>query len=94
MVTEWQLRQRLEADAQRLGQDTKSGVELPPIEFTVVDVIFDAVADSKLRDYLQNLPTSFALSEEAVGRLRASGAQVLRDSPAFRTFVERLAQPR
>lgn len=94
MVTEWQLRQRLEADAQRLGQDTKSGVELPPIEFTVVDVSFDAVADSKLRDYLQNLPTSFALSEEAVGRLRASGAQVLRDSPAFRTFVERLAQPR
>mgnify|MGYP003694795041 CR=1 FL=1 len=40
------------------------------------------------------LPTSFALSEEAVGRLRASGAQVLRDSPAFRALVERLAQPR
>jgi len=49
----------------------------------VVDVSFDAVADSKLRGCLQNLSTSFALSEEAVGRLRASGAQVLRDSAAF-----------
>jgi len=92
MVTEWQLRTRLEADARRLGQDTGSG--LPTIEFTVVVVNFDAVADPKLREYLQNLPTSFALSEEAVGRLRASGAQVLRDSAAFRTLVERLAQPR
>ena len=94
MVTEWQLRQRLEVDARRLGQKTDSGVELPAVEFTVVDVSFDAVTDPKLREYLQNLPTSFALSEEAVGRLRASGAQVLRDSPAFRTLVERLAQPR
>ena len=94
MITEWQLRQRLEADARRLGQEIDPGVELPAIEFTVVDVSFDAVADSKLREYLQNLPTSFALSEEAVGRLRASGAQVLRDSAAFRTLVERLAQPR
>ena len=94
MITEWQLRQRLEVDARRLGQKTDSGVELPAVEFTVVDVSFDAVTDPKLREYLQNLPTSFALSEEAVGRLRASGAQVLRDSPAFRTLVERLAQPR
>jgi len=91
MVTEWQLRTRLEADARRLGQDTGPG--LPAIEFTVVVVNFDAVADPKLREYLQNLPTSFALSEEAVGRLRASGAQVLRDSAAFRTLVERLAEP-
>ena len=94
MITEWQLRQRLEADARRLGQDTKPSADLPPIEFTVVDVSFEAVADAKVREYLQNLPTSFALSEEAVGRLRASGAQVLHDSPAFRMFVESLAQPR
>ena len=51
----------------------------------MVDVSFDAVADSKLRGCLQNLSMSFALSEEAVGRLRASGAQVLRDSAAFRS---------
>ena len=94
MVTEWQLRQRLEADARRLGHDTNSGVGLPAIEFTVVNVSFDAVADPKLREYLQNLPTSFALSKEAVGSLRSSAGQVLRESPAFRKFVDSLAQPR
>ena len=68
-------------------------LELPAIDFTVIYVGFDAVADPKLREYLQSLPTSFALSEEAVGRLRASSAQVQRDSAAFRMLVERLAQP-
>jgi len=68
-------------------------LELPAIDFTVIYVGFDAVADPKLREYLQNLPTSFVLSEEAVGRLRASGAQVQRHSAAFRMLVERLAQP-
>jgi NTE family protein len=92
MVTEWQLRVRVEADARRLGQGTGSSAGLPAIEFTVVVVNFDAVADPKMREYLQNLPTSFALPEEAVNRLRATGAQVLRDSPAFRKFVESLAQ--
>lgn len=70
----------------------RAGRMLPAIDFTVIYVGFDAVADPKLREYLQNLPTSFALSEEAVG-LRASGAQVQRDSAAFRMLVERLAQP-
>jgi hypothetical protein len=55
---------------------------------------FFLASDPKLREYLKNLPTSFALSEEAVGRLCASGAQVLRDSAAFRMLAERLAQPR
>jgi NTE family protein len=94
VITEWQLRQQLDADARRLGQGDAPGTELPAIEFTVVDVSFDAVTDPELRKYLQNLPTSFALSEEAVDRLRASAAQVLRDSPAFRRFVGQLGQPR
>jgi NTE family protein len=93
-ITEWQLRQNLEADARRLGQGVAPGKELPAIDFTVVDVSFDVVADRELRKYLRNLPTSFALSEEAVDRLRASGAQVLRDSPAFRRFVDSLQQSR
>jgi NTE family protein len=87
VITEWELRQQLQADARRLGQEIAPGTVLPAIEFTVVDVSFDAVADPEMRRYLQNLPTSFALSEEAVDRLRANAAKVLRDSPAFRKFV-------
>ena len=94
VITEWQLRQKLDADARRLGQGSAPGSELPAIEFTVVDVSFDAVADLEIRKYLQNLPTSFALSEEAVDRLRANAAKVLRDSPAFRRFVGSLQPPR
>ena len=55
---------------------------------------FGAVADPQLREYLQNLPTSFALSDEAVDRLRNAAAQVLRDSPAFQEFVASLSGPR
>jgi len=94
IITEWELRQRLQADARRLGQDVAPGALLPAIGFTVVDVSFDAVADPEMRRYLQNLPTSFALSEEAVDRLRANAAKVLRDSPAFQRFVRDLGQPR
>ncbi len=54
---------------------------------------FDAVADPQLREYLQTLPTSFALSDEAVDRLRNAAAKVLRDSPAFRDFVASLSGP-
>jgi NTE family protein len=91
MVTEWRLRERLAADALRLGAGGAAAAAVPPVEFTVIDVSFDAVADPHLREYLQNLPTTFALPDEAVDRLRATAAALLRDSPAFRRLVEALA---
>jgi hypothetical protein len=54
-------------------------VVLPSVEFSVVDVNFDAVADPQLREYLQTLPTSFALTDEAgrpsAQRCRAGAAR-------------------
>ena len=94
IITEWNLRVQLEADARRLGQPHGFEGALPVIDFTVVDVSFEAVTDPALRDYLQNLPTSLALPEEAVSKLRGSGAQVLRDSPSFRKFIESLSRAR
>jgi NTE family protein len=94
VIKQWNLHVQLDAEARRLGRTIAPETALPPIEFTVVDVSFDAVADPALRGYLQNLPTSFALSEEAVDRLRGSAAQVLRDSPAFRKFIGSLSQAR
>jgi len=94
MITQWQLRVRLEADARRLGAAARLGGDLNPVEFSVIDVSFDAVADAGLREYLQNLPTSLALPAEAVDRLRATAAQLLRESPVFRKFVEELSRPR
>jgi NTE family protein len=93
IATIWRQQVQLDADARRLGQAVATADPLPAVEFSVVDVSFEAVADPREREYLQNLPTSFALPDEAVDRLRAAAAKVLRDSPAFREFVARLSQP-
>jgi NTE family protein len=93
IVTMWRQQVQLDADAHRLGRTAATADPLPPVEFSVVDVSFDAVADPELSKYLQNLPTSFALSDEAVDCLRSAAAQVLRDSPAFQSFVATLSRP-
>ena len=59
-----------------------------------VGPLAQVVADPERRKYLQNLPTSFALSDDAVDRLRETAAQLLRDSPAFRKLLEDLSRPR
>jgi NTE family protein len=55
-------------------------------------VSFDAVTDPGLREYLHSLPTSFALPAEAVDRLRATAAQLLRESSALRKLTAELSQ--
>ena len=92
-ITQWQQQQRIEELTRQLAKDGPPADPLPAVQFSVIDVSFDAVADPELRAYLQNLPTSFALSAEQIDRLRASGAQVLRDSPAFQSFIRALSQP-
>src|SRR6185436_8676168 len=42
-----------------------------------IDVSFQALKDKAERDYLNQLPTSFALSDEAVDRLRAAAATII-----------------
>jgi NTE family protein len=86
VVSLWQLQARSDAAAKRADA-------LPAVEFSIVDVSFDAVADPALREYLQSLPTTLALSDEAVDRVRAAAARVLRESPAFRRFVAALSRP-
>jgi NTE family protein len=88
VITEWRLRERLDADARRLGQRIQPGDEVLPVQFSVIDVSFEQVADPELRRYLQNLPTSFSLSDEAVDKLRETAAALLRESPAFRKYVD------
>jgi NTE family protein len=49
-----------------------------------VEVSFDVLADKKERDYLNQLPTSFALPADAVDRLRAAAKQIILASPDVR----------
>jgi len=64
-----------------------------PVEFRLVDLYFDEIPDPAERSYLRNLPTSLALDDEAVDRLRAAGRELLRNSPGFRDALAGMAKP-
>ncbi|MCU0972054.1 MAG: hypothetical protein MUF57_09810 [Gammaproteobacteria bacterium] len=65
--------------------------DVPDIELYVVDVSFEANPSPAERDYLNALPTSFALTDDEVDRLRAAAAAAMRESPEFRRLLEDLA---
>jgi NTE family protein len=59
----------------------KEIVNVPNADIYVIDVSFKALQDKSERDYLNELPTSFALPDEAVDRLRAAGRSLILNSP-------------
>src|SRR4029077_7723320 len=63
-------------------------VNAPNADIHVIDVSFQALKDKAERDYLNNLPTSFRLSREAVDRLRAAATSIILDSPDFRGVIK------
>jgi len=61
-------------------------VRTPDATIYTIDVSFNRLADRTERDYLNELPTSFSLSPEAVeqvDRLRAAAATIIEVSPEF-----------
>ncbi len=59
----------------------------PNVEVFAVDVSFEAHPDPAEREYLNDLPTSFVLPDEAVDRLRAAAGLILRQSPDFERLL-------
>ena len=53
-----------------------------------IEVSFRVLADEKERDYLNQLPTSFALPTEAVDRLRAAAKRIILASPDFQEMLK------
>jgi NTE family protein len=64
-----------------------SVVNAPNADIYVIDVSFPALKDKTERDFLNQLPTSFVLSGEAVDRLRAAAATIILDSPDLRAVL-------
>jgi NTE family protein len=56
-------------------------VNAPDADIYVIDVSFKALRDKSERDYLNQLPTSFTLPDEAVDRLRAAARTLILNSP-------------
>jgi NTE family protein len=61
--------------------------KVPNARLYVVNVSFAGVPDAEERDYLNELPTSFVLSDEAVDRLRIAGGTALLNSPDFQQLL-------
>src|SRR6516165_5805321 len=63
-------------------------VNAPDADIYVIDVSFKALQDKSERDYLNQLPTSFALPDEAVDRLRAAARTLILNSPDLRQAMK------
>jgi len=67
-----------------------AALRVPDAEIIAIDVSFPALKDKAELAYLNQLPTSFVLSAEAVDRLRAAAGKVIEDSPEFQRLLKEL----
>jgi len=90
ITTRWRTLRRLRES--RAFESDPSGrlrdvIKSPDIDIYAVDVSFDALDDAAEAAYLNDLPTSFRLPPEAVDRLRAVAAKLVRQSPEFQRLL-------
>jgi NTE family protein len=60
----------------------------PDVDIYAIDVSFRALSDTVESDYLNGLPTSFVLPDEAVDRLRAAAGTIILASPEFQRLLK------
>lgn len=72
----------------RRHQERTDGLRRERAQFGIhtIEVSFEALKDKSERDFLNQLPTSLVLSDDAVDRLRAAAARIVLDSPDLRGF--------
>jgi NTE family protein len=86
----WKLHREVRLSGSFAGADNTAlaeVLEVPEVDVHVIDVSFAALGDPAERDYLNRLPTSFALPPEAVDRLRAAAGAIVLESPDFRQYL-------
>jgi NTE family protein len=91
IVSRWKiLRQVRNSNDFKVGAagSLREVAEVPDIEIYLVDVSFPALEDPAEFEYLNNLPTSFVLSDEAVDRLRAAAGTIINNSPEFQRLLK------
>ena len=90
-IARWQslrrVRQSAAFDATKDAEAAKL-LRTPNIDLYAIDVSFGALKDEGEREYLNELPTSFVLPPEAIDRLRAAAATIIRDSPDFKRLLK------
>jgi len=71
-----------------LGAKLSGVMRAPDINIRVVEVSFSALPDKAERDYLNTLPTSFVLDDEAVDRLRLAAKEAILASPEIKRLID------
>jgi len=87
----WQSLRRLRQSAAfARSKDPAIADELkgPEVDIYAIDVSFSALKDKTELEYLNGLPTTFVLPEEAVDRLRAAAATIIMASPEFQRLLK------
>lgn len=62
-----------------------------PVEPYFIMLDFNGIKDPEQREFLNQMPTSFSLTDEQVDALIAAGGELLRNHPEFRRLMEDLA---
>ena len=71
-----------------LGERLQTVMRAPDINIRVVEVSFGVLPDKAERDYLNTLPTSFVLDDEAVDRLRVAAKNAILASPEVKRLID------
>ena len=65
-----------------------AALRIPNAEIYAIDVSFPALKDKAELAYLNEQPTTFVLTPEAVDRLRAAAGTIIMDSPEFKRLLK------
>ena len=87
----WQsMRQVRESAAFAANKDESVAAALRTPDATIyaIDVSFAQLTDKAELDYLNEQPTTFSLSDEAVDRLRAAAGKIIMASPEFQRLLK------
>lgn len=91
MAARWRkLREVRELSAMRAVDDPRVAAALraPDTDVFVINVSFAALDDPTERAYLNQLPTSLVLPDEAIDRLRSAAGTIISQSPEFRRVMK------
>ena len=91
IVARWKiLRQVRDSKEFRIGASggIREIADVPDIEIYTIDVSFQALDDPAEVAYLNDLPTSFVLSDEQVDRLRAAAGKIIANSSEFQRLLK------
>ena len=90
-VARWQATRRIRESGALAGNKDLAiaqFVNAPNVDLYAIDVSFPALKDKAEFEYLNNLPTAFVLSPEAVDRLRAAAGTIILSSPDFQRLLK------